>query len=557
MLFSLNKQTIQEVYNVSVKTYGDEIAFSYVDEGGYTYREVERQVQAVMKSLRAFGLQKGDRVALLAENGPTWSLTYLAVVALGGVVVPILPDFHKSEVHHIVRNSGSRILFISSKLSHKVADIRLKELEWIVATDNQHLNLTHSKVDNFVELVEGSQWSKKNRDLKQPQFQVEENDLAEILYTSGTTGHSKGVMLTHKNIVSNALAAIEMITLSKEDRLVSILPQSHAYECTCGFIAPFIRGAKVYYIKGLPTASTLLPAVQKVKPTIILSVPLIMDKIYKKKVLSEINSKNFSKMVYKLSPKLVFKIAGKKLFQAFGGQLRVMVFGGAATPPEVEAFLSEGGFPYTTGYGMTEAAPLLTVNPIGQVKQQSAGKAVPTVSLRIAGVDPETGIGEIQAKGPNIMVGYYKNDEASKRTFTEDGWLITGDRGYIDEDGYLFIKGRSKNLIVGPSGENIYPEEIEFHLLQSPYVLEALVYEKEGRIVARVHPDYDALEQTFHLSTRDGSDAIKTVEKLLEEMRLDVNAQLAAYSRIHKIIEQPEEFEKTPTKKIKRYLYTE
>ncbi len=557
MSASFSKQTIQEVYNVCVKTFSEEIAFSYVDEGGYTFREVERQVNAVIRSLRVFGLQKGDRVAILSENGPAWSLTYLSVAAMGGVVVPILPDFHKSEVHHIMRNSGSRVLFISSKLTHKVADIRLKELEWIVATDNQNLNLVHNKIDNFVELVEGAQWSKKSRDLKQPQFPVEENDLAEILYTSGTTGHSKGVMLTHKNIVSNALAAIDMIGLSNQDRLVSILPQSHAYECTCGFIAPFIRGAKVYYIKGLPTASTLLPAVQKIKPTIILSVPLIMDKIYKKKVLSEINSKQFSKMAYKVSPKFVFKIAGRKLFQAFGGQLRFMVFGGAATPPEVEAFLSEGGFPYTTGYGLTEASPLLTVNPVGKVKQQSAGKVVPTVTLRIADVDPQTGIGEIQATGPNIMKGYYKNEEVTRRTFTGDGWLITGDRGYIDEDGYLFIKGRSKNLIVGPSGENIYPEEIEFHLLQSPYVLEALVYEKDGRIVARVHPDYDALEQTFHLSTLDGSQAVKTVEKLLEEIRLEVNAKVAAYSRIHKIIEQPEEFEKTPTKKIKRYLYTD
>ena len=214
-------------------------------------------------------------------------------------------------------------------------------------------------------------------------------------------------------------------------------------------------------------------------------------------------------------------------------------------------------FPYISGYGLTEASPLLTVNPVGQVKKQSAGKAVPSVSVRIVEVDPETGIGEIQAKGPNIMKGYYKNEEATQKAITRDGWLITGDRGCLDEDGYLFIKGRSKNLIVGPSGENIYPEAIEFHLSQSPYVLESLVYEKEGRIVARVHPDYDALEQHFHISTLDGSQAVKTVEKLLEEIRVEVNAKVAGYSRIHKIIEQSEEFEKTPTKKIKRYLYTD
>ena len=552
----LTKQTIQEVYVNSVKTYANELAFSYVDEGGYTFSEVDRQVTAIIKSLRAFGLAKGDRVAILGENGPAWSLAYLAVATLGGVTVPILPDFHKSEVHHIIRNSGSRVLFIPSKLAHKVAEIRLKELELMVSLDNLSLNIENVKCMNLLDLIQ-SEHRLKQKDFGPIRFSVEEDDLVEILYTSGTTGHSKGVMLTNKNIVANAISAVEMIGLDHKDRLVSILPQSHAYECTCGFILPFMVGAKVYYIKGLPTAQVLLPAVQKIKPTVILSVPLIMDKIYKKKVLGEINSKALSKVIYKLSPKLVYKIAGKKLYQAFGGNLRIMVFGGAATPPEVEAFLSESGFPYITGYGLTEAAPLLTVNPVGKVKQQSAGMVVPSVSLRIAEVDPVTGVGEIQAQGPNIMRGYYKNEEATKRTFTDDGWLITGDRGTLDEDGYLFIKGRSKNLIVGPSGENIYPEEIEFHLSQYVYVLESLVYEKDSRIVARVHLDYDALEEHFHLSTLDGSQAAKTIEKLLEEIRADANSKVASYARIHRIIEQPEEFEKTPTKKIKRYLYAE
>jgi len=283
-----------------------------------------------------------------------------------------------------------------------------------------------------------------------------------------------------------------------------------------------------------------------------------MDKIYKKKVIAEINAKAFSKVLYRINPmqKVVHKIAGKRLYQAFGGELRLMVFGGAATPPDVEAFLTEGGFPYTTGYGLTEASPLLTVNPPGKVKQQSAGTVVPGVRLEIVEKDPLTGIGEIVAKGENIMQGYYRNEEATKNTFTPDGWLITGDKGYIDEEGYLFIKGRSKNIIVGPSGENIYPEEIEFHLSQSPFVLESLVYENAGRIVARVYLDADALEQAYHLSTLDGSEAAKIVEKVLESIRADVNGKVAAYSRIHRMIEQPEEFEKTPTKKIKRYLYT-
>ncbi|HPN35712.1 MAG TPA: AMP-binding protein [bacterium] len=553
---TLAKQTIQNLYLHSVETYSDEVAFSYVDEGAYTFAEVDRQSTALAKALRRLGLAKGDRVALLAENGPVWSIVYLTVAALGAVVVPILPDFHKSEIHHIIRNAGCRILFISSRLAHKVSEIRSKEMDWVAAMDNGPLPLDQLNVVNIRDLIEGA-FPQKKKEPHPLRFPVEEDDLAEILYTSGTTGHSKGVMLTHKNIVSNALSAVRMIELSHDDRLVSILPQSHAYECTCGFLAPFMQGAKVYYIKGLPTAQTLLPAVQKVKPTHILSVPLIMEKIYKKKVLAEINARSFSKMAYKITPKLIYKIAGKKLYQAFGGKLKIMIFGGAAMPLEVEEFLNEAGFPYISGYGLTEASPLLTVNPVGHVKKQSAGKAVPSVNIRIVDVDPETGIGEIQAKGPNIMKGYYKNEEATQKAITKDGWLITGDRGYVDEEGYLFIKGRSKNLIVGSSGENIYPEEIEFHLSQSPYVLESLVYEKEGRIVARVHPDYDALEQHFHISTLDGSQAVKTIEKLLEEIRAEVNDKVAGYSRIHKIIEQSEEFEKTPTKKIKRYLYTD
>ena len=283
-----------------------------------------------------------------------------------------------------------------------------------------------------------------------------------------------------------------------------------------------------------------------------------MDKIYKKKVVSQINAKASSKMLYKIKPmrKLIHRIAGKKLYEAFGGELRFMIFGGAATPIEVEIFLTDGGFPYSSGYGLTESAPILTVNPVNKVKQKSCGITVQDVKIRIDDPDPKTGIGEIVATGPNIMKGYYRNKEATENTFTKDGWLKTGDKGYIDEEGYLFIKGRSKNIIVGPSGENIFPEEIEFHLSQNPYVLESLVYEKDSRIYARVFLDYDAVDKEFGTSDLDDSKASKIINDLMEGIRKSVNQDVASYSRIHKLIEQPEEFIKTPTKKIKRYLYT-
>lgn len=552
-MHEVTKLTLTEVLKLRSLANPDEILFSFVDEEPLKNKQVMEQAQAIQRALHQFGTVKGDRVAILSENSPQWAVAYLAVGSMGGINVPILPDFHKSEVHHILRNSASRVIFVSSKLAYKIVDEDFTELKYIILLDNILEAFPGKEVFTYDEIVTLG----RELDGKDLVFNVDEDDLLEILYTSGTTGHSKGVMLTHKNIISNAISALKMIHLTEEDRLLSILPMSHSYECTCGFITPFYAGAKVYYSKGLPTAQTLLPAVAKIKPTMILSVPLIMEKIYKKKVLSEINAKSVSKLLHRLpsTRKLVHKIAGKRLYEAFGGKLRFMVFGGAATPPEVEDFLTEGGFPYITGYGLSESAPLLTVSPLGKQKKGSAGVIVPGVQLRIDGPDPETGIGEIHAKGPNIMKGYYRNEEVTKKTFTEDGWLITGDRGCLDEEGYLFIKGRSKNLIVGPSGENIYPEEIEFHVAQNVFVLECLVYEQEKRIISRVFLDYDAIDKEFGTSKMDETEARKVIENILEELRTGVNQNVAVYSRIHRIIEQPEEFVKTPTKKIKRYLY--
>lgn len=553
------ERTLKTIFENSIANFGDKVALSFVDEEPLRYNQIGATVSAIQDALHKRGIQKGDRVAILSENSPRWGMVYFAVGTMGAINVPILPDFHKSEVHHILRNAGAKIIFISGKLAHKIIEAKIPELELVVTLDDDEIETDHLISETFSDLIAGKEATNKSKtSKKREEATIDENDLMEILYTSGTTGHSKGVMLTHRNIISNALSAIRAIEITSQDRLLSILPLAHSYECTCGFISPFMKGAGIYYIKGLPTAKTLLPAVAKIKPTILLSVPLIMSKIYKKKVLSQINEKAFSRILFNFPPtkKIVHRIAGQKLYKAFGGELKFMVFGGAATPKEVEDFLTDGGFPYITGYGLTESSPLLTVNPVGEVKKQSAGKVVSEVQVRIDDPDPQTGIGEIVATGPNIMQGYYRNEEVTKGTFTEDGWLKTGDRGYFDEDGYLFIKGRSKNLIVGPSGENIFPEEIEFHLSQFPFVLESLVYEKDGKVVARVHLDYDALDKEFSSDGIDESEASKRIQQILEDIRKQTNSQIASYSRIHRIIEQTEEFEKTPTKKIKRYLYT-
>lgn len=555
-MVALQKRTLCELFRAGVAEFSRDIVFSFVGEEPYTYRQVEQQVHQLVQSLRQRGIRPGDRIALLGDNSPSWCIAYLAIVSMGAVVVPILTEFHKSEIHHIIRNSNARGLFVTSKLVHKVVELNIRDLVFVASLDNQELPLDEKKWVRLSALLAGEAPARKQKKLK-PLADPGEEDLAEILYTSGTMGHSKGVMLTHANIVSNVQAGIQAISISHSDCFLAILPLSHAYQCSMGFLAPFLMGSPIYFIKGLPTAQTLLPAIKEVQPTIILSVPLIMDKIYKKKVLGEINAKPISKTLYRIGPmqKVVNRIAGRRLVQAFGSRLRLMIFGGAATPPDVEAFLHEGGFPYTTGYGLTECSPLLTVNPIGKVKLQSAGKAIPGVTLRILDPDPQSGIGEIIARGPNVMKGYFHNEEVTRKAFTAEGWFITGDLGLIDSDGYLFIKGRSKNIIVGPSGENIYPEELEFHLSQNPCVLESLVYEQAGRITARVYLDMDAMEEAYHLSRLDGSEAARIVTQKLESIRQEVNSKVAAYARIHRIIEQAEEFEKTATKKIKRYLY--
>ena len=553
----VEKRTLQAIFHHTISHYSNEIALGFVDEESITYKSFGIQATKMATALIGLGVKKGDRIAVLGENSPRWGIAYFAVAALtGAVVVPILPDFHKNEVHHILRNSGSKILVLSSKLAHKMADSDFKELEYIISLDDKKLGLKKYKELSFSDLQHGKDIKTSKVDLNS--IVIEEDDLLEILYTSGTTGYSKGVMLTHKNIISNAISARHMIDIKSTDRLLSILPMSHSYECTCGFVAPFTAGSKIYYIKGLPTAQTLLPAVAQIKPTIILSVPLIMDKIYKKKVLTQIKSKPLSNRLYQIPAmrKMIHKIAGKKLYKAFGGHLRFMVFGGAATPIEVETFLTEGGFPYTTGYGQTETSPILTVNPVDKVVQKSAGVVVPEVELRIDDPDPNTGIGEIVAKGPNIMKGYYRNEEATRNVFTDDGWLITGDKGILDEKGYLFIKGRSKNLIVGPSGENIYPEEIEFYFSQNPYVLESLVFEKEQKVMARVYLDFDAIDKDHNYYEMNETQGDELIQGIVNKIRLDVNSKVASYSRVHNILVQREEFEKTPTKKIKRYLYT-
>ncbi|GBD92836.1 long-chain-fatty-acid--CoA ligase [bacterium BMS3Abin05] len=550
---TLSKRTIRDLIYSSFEAFPDQNALAMVGDTPFTYSDIKELVHQISKVLQWKKLKKGDRVAILAENSPLWGAAYFAIVTSGRVVVPILTEFHPTQIHHIIRNSGARLLFTTKKMASKLEDGKLGQLECILSLDDFEFRVDGCDSNTLTKAVVAAETGVK----KFEEYPREEDDLACIIYTSGTTGNSKGVMLTHKNIVSNVLSVSQIISVSTEDRLLSILPLSHAYEASMGFLAALYFGATIYYIEGLPTAMTLLPAMQKVKPTIILSVPLIMEKIYKKKVLAEINKKPLTRELYKFSVfrKLLNKLAGKKLLEAFGGGIRFFVFGGAAISPDVENFMREAKIPYTTGYGLTEASPLLAANPLEKVKVSSTGPAVPEVTLKIVDRDPITGIGEIYAKGPNIMPGYFNNPVVSKEVLTDDGWLITGDRGYLDEEGYLFIKGRSKNVIVGSNGENIYPEEIEEILNESSYVMESLVLGRDRKIIAKVYLDYDVLDLEFSKQNLTESEIRTRINNLLQDLKHVVNKRVAGFSKIHEIYEQPEPFQKTPTKKIKRYLY--
>lgn len=550
---SLSKLTIREVIYGSFEKFAERNALSMVGNSPFTYLDLKKLVRQISRVLQWKKLKKGDRVAILSENSPLWGAAYLGTVSSGRVAVPILTEFHPTQIHHIIRSSGARLLFTTRKLASKLEDGELGKLECILSLDDSEFAIDGYHSTTLTKAIITADSEIKNLE----EFPPDEEDLASIIYTSGTTGNSKGVMLTHKNIVSNVISAEGVLTAGPNDRFLSILPLSHAYEGSMGFLAPMHLGSSIYYIEGLPTAMTLLPAMQKVKPTIILSVPLIMSKIYKKKVLAEIKKKALTREIYKFAifRKLLHQVAGKKLLEAFGGELRFFVFGGAAIGLEVESFMQEANIPYTTGYGMTEASPLLTANPLNKVKVGSVGPAVPGVELKIVDPEPSTGVGEIYARGPNIMKGYFNNPEATKEVLLDGGWLVTGDRGSLDDEGYLFIKGRSKNVIVGSNGENIYPEEIEEILNESSYVAESSVFGRNGKIIARVYLDYDVLDQEFSKEKLSESEIRQRIDHLLEKLRRNANKRVASFSRIHQIVEQPEPFQKTPTKKIKRYLY--
>ncbi len=539
-------------YN-SVEKYANKTSIVFTGEENYTYAEMGEEVERIAEMLLELGIGSGDKVAILSANMPNWGKAFFAISLIGAVAVPILPDFHSKEIHSILEHSGSKALFVSEGLYASVSEKTADMLECMILVERFALIPKETPASHLHLLASSVPVNKKDF----VPVDVDEEDLASIIYTSGTTGNSKGVMLTHKNLTWTARQSRTLQKIEEDDRFLSMLPLSHTLENTVGFLLPMMYGASVHYLRKPPVPSVLLPALKTVKPTIMLSVPLIIEKVYRSKIQPTFEKNGLMRFLSTFAPTriLLHKVAAKKLMETFGGCVHFFGIGGAKLDTTVERFLKEGGFPYAIGYGLTETAPLLAGAVGKNTRVGSTGIAMAGVTLRIADPDPKTGEGEIQAKGENVMKGYYKAPGITKEVFTEDGWFRTGDRGVFIKN-KLYVKGRIKTMIVGASGENIYPEEIESVINKMRFVLESLVVEKKGKLVAMIHLNMEEVEENLKNMKLEAKQYISVKsDEILQEIMKKVNLEVNKFSRINQVILQPIPFERTPTRKIKRFLY--
>ncbi len=540
--------TFPFLFSETVRKFGKNNAFAFVGEKPVSYEQMDREIKALISLLEKLGIKPGDKVALLGHNMPNWGKAFFAITFMGAVTVPILPDFSNKEAGNVLEHSGTKAIFVSSSLQSRLEGYSSVTLKSVIQMDDFKIIRSVSQSVSYDEMA-----------MPVKSYKVEEDDLASIIYTSGTTGRSKGVMLTHGNISFDAMKGRRIQWIDENDRFLSVLPLSHTYENTLGLILPMLCGSCVYYIRKPPTPAVLLPALAEVKPTMMLTVPLIIEKIYFNKILPTFRNSLILRQIYKLPllRKMLNAAAGKKLLMTFGGELKFFGIGGAKLNKTVERFLIEAKFPYAIGYGLTETAPLLAGSDPQKSVFESTGPAIEGIELIINNPDPRTGEGEIWAKGPNVMKGYYRDPEMTKEVLTGDGWFKTGDLGSIDNNNNLFIKGRLKNMIVGASGENIYPEEIESVINNFRFVVESLVVQQKGKLVALVHINMEELEKKYHTLKEDVTRQVEVKkEEILRELQIYVNANVSKFSQIHKIILHPLPFQKTATLKIKRFLYT-
>ena len=518
-----------------------------------TYGQMAERIAYLHLLFERVGIEMGDRIAVMGKNNSNWVTTYLATVTYGAVIVPILQDFKANDAIHIINHSESKLLFITDQIWENIDVEQVPDLQAVISLNTMDLITAGLPKTQAVDKMTIEElFAEKYPDgfTKDDVKYIERSnaELASINYTSGTTGFSKGVMTPANALAGNIVFGLTTKLVYPGCRHVAFLPLAHAYGCAFDFLACLAAGGHTYLIGRTPSPKILMKAFAEVKPTVILSVPLILEKIYKKMIQPQISKKPVSWVLkMPLLDQLVLNKIRETLMNAFGGEFSQIIIGGAPLNAEVEAFLRRIKFPLTVGYGMTETAPLISFTPWTEFRPQSCGQVLKgLMDACIANPDAD-GVGEIQVRGEHVMAGYYKNEQATAESFTEDGWLRTGDLGVIDEEGFIYIKGRCKTMLLGPSGQNIYPEEIEAKINNMPYVLESLVLQKDTRLVALVCPDFEAVDAD-KLSQEQ-------LEVVMEENRKLVNAELAAYEQINELRIYTHEFEKTPKKSIKRFLY--
>ena len=545
----MNKTTLATLFTQSFHNNWDKLAFTDYEGKDFKYSEVAKTIMSLQLFYQIMGLQKGDKVAVLGRNSANWGATFISAVSSGLVIVPVLPDFNKNDTNHIINHSEAKIVVGAKSLLDKIDIENLPLTQAVLVLED--FSLFKAKDENVqYKIADSFQFYEKNQ-LKKSGFSFQEWNPEEpcvISYTSGTSGFTKGVMIPERSLVSNIVFAREHMPLKTGDKIVSFLPMAHVYGLLFEFLFPLSLGCHITFLNKMPAPALLTKVFGEVKPHLVLSVPLIIEKIYKKRLLPTLEKPVIKILLHipGISSILIKKIKSK-LFETFGGRFFEIVIGGAPLNSDVEKFFKRIKFPFSIGYGMTECGPLISYEAWDKTMQSSAGKLVDRMEVRIDSEDPYNIVGEIQVKGGNVMLGYYKNEEATNESFTEDGWLKTGDLGIIDKNNFIYIKGRSKNMLLGPSGQNIYPEEIESKLTNQPFIAECVVTERKGKLIALIYPDLEVLK-TENIEE-------PAIQKIMEENIKKTNHELPKYEQISGFEIVSEEFEKTPKKNIKRFKY--
>ena len=526
----------------------------YGEDTQYTYGEVAEKIARLHLLFKHCSLRRGDKISVIGKNNAHWCIAYMATITYGAIIVPILQDFTPNDVHHIVNHSESTFLFVSDNIWENLEEESLGNLRAVFSlTDYRCLHQRDGEtIQKFMRNIDTAMKKAYPKGFQKENIIYTElsNDKVMLFnYTSGTTGFSKGVMLTGNNLAGNVTFGIRTGLLKKGEKVLSFLPLAHAYGCAFDFLTATAVGTHVTLLGKTPSPKILMKAFEEVKPNLIITVPLVIEKIYKNVIQPLINKRSMKwALNIPLLDNQIYAQIRKKLIDALGGRFKEVIIGGAAMNPEVTDFFYKIKFPFTIGYGMTECGPLISYAPWNTFIPGSAGKILDIMEVRIDSDDPYNTTGEIQVRGENVMKGYYKNEEATREVFTEDGWLKTGDLGTIDANGFIYIRGRSKTMLLSSNGQNIFPEEIEAKLNNMPFVLESLIIERNKKLVALVYPDYDSLD-SLGLNTPDN---IKTV---MDENLKNLNKLVGNYEQVSTIQLYPTEFEKTPKKSIKRFLY--